>query len=386
MEGTDHGLPPNLAQIEADEMASWCPVAAVWVAFYLFNLVYIRMIHPHDRKKLHFVAQLWPQSLLAVLTRYAVLCLGSRYSLLCCLLTLPISVWETTSLQAMADLYEGRPLKAPTAKQIVLQLKVAAVETLGYVLAFQIWPWLREDGLGAPPASVLLHAVWRTLLFDIGLDLGFYAFHRSCHVNRTLYRLVHAPHHAETGKEHGHLVAYETYELTFVETASILSSYLVGFQVLSLCFSFSTFDVALYVSWAHMIELLGHTEMSWTPTGHPQRLMADLCGLSLEVPHHTMHHQKPLSNFSKRLILFDLLFHTYEPPDYRAYWTRVNKAQPQPQQQQPAKGKPHLEVRTTQAYPVDEEEKAAPAATLPQSGSPLKPRRSFASTRNSDAF
>ena len=23
-----------------------------------------------------------------------------------------------------------------------------------------------------------------------------------------------------------------------------------------------------------MIELLGHTEMSWTPTGHPQRLMA----------------------------------------------------------------------------------------------------------------
>lgn len=367
-------------------MASWCPVTAVWVAFYLFNLVYIRMIHPHDRKKLHFVAQLWPQSLLAVLTRYAVLCLGSRYSLLCCLLTLPISVWETTSLQAMADLYEGRPLKAPTAKQIVLQLKVAAVETLGYVLAFQIWPWLREDGLGAPPASVLLHAVWRTLLFDIGLDLGFYAFHRSCHVNRTLYRLVHAPHHAETGKEHGHLVAYETYELTFVETASILSSYLVGFQVLSLCFSFSTFDVALYVSWAHMIELLGHTEMSWTPTGHPQRLMADLCGLSLEVPHHTMHHQKPLSNFSKRLILFDLLFHTYEPPDYRAYWTRVNKAQPQPQQQQPAKGKPHLEVRTTQAYPVDEEEKAAPAATLPQSGSPLKPRRSFASTRNSDAF
>jgi len=208
------------------------------------------MIHPHDRKKLHFVAQLWPQSLLAVLTRYAVLCLGSRYSLLCCLLTLPISVWETTSLQAMADLYEGRPLKAPTAKQIVLQLKVAAVETLGYVLAFQIWPWLREDGLGAPPASVLLHAVWRAPLFDIGLDLGFYAFHRSCHVNRTLYRLVHAPHHAETGKEHGHLVAYETYELTFVETASILSSYLVGFQVLSLCFSFSTFDVALYVSWA----------------------------------------------------------------------------------------------------------------------------------------
>ena len=34
-----------------------------------------------------------------------------------------------------------------------------------------------------------------------------------------------------------------------------------------------------------MIELLGHTEMSWTPTGHPQRLMADLCGLSLEAPH-----------------------------------------------------------------------------------------------------
>lgn len=39
MEGTDHGLPPILAKIEADEMAnieademaSWGPVAAVWV-------------------------------------------------------------------------------------------------------------------------------------------------------------------------------------------------------------------------------------------------------------------------------------------------------------------------------------------------------------------
>jgi hypothetical protein len=41
--------------------------------------------------------------------------------------------------------------------------------------------------------------------------------------------------------------------------------------------------MAMYVSWAHTIELLGHTEMSWTPVGHWMRAIPDLLGLSLQV-------------------------------------------------------------------------------------------------------
>ena len=39
----------------------------------------------------------------------------------------------------------------------------------------------------------------------------------------------------------------------------------------------------MYVSWAHVIELLGHTEMTWTPSGHAFRVIPELLGLDLEV-------------------------------------------------------------------------------------------------------
>lgn len=214
---------------------------AIWLAYYGLNLVYtcVTSSSAEVARRLQFIALMWPQNLVAVLGKYAVLYLALRKSPLFWMLILPLSVYETTSIQAMADLFEGRPLKAPTLSQVSKQVKIAVAEMTGLYLSYRMWPWLMDDPFTGPTATSLIHAIWRATVFDIGLDVGFYAFHRSCHVNRTLYRLVHATHHTDTGKEHGHLVAYETYELSIVETFSILSSYIVGFELLSLFYQFS---------------------------------------------------------------------------------------------------------------------------------------------------
>lgn len=63
------------------------------------------------------------------------------------------------------------------------------------------------------------------------------------------------------------------------------------------------FDVALYVSWAHLIELLGHTEMTWTPVGHWMRAIPDLLGLSLQVRQRGPNHRTPLPHRCSAFIL-----------------------------------------------------------------------------------
>jgi len=97
-----------------------------------------------------------------------------------------------------------------------------------------------------------------------------------------------------------------------------------------------------------------------------------------------MHHQKPLSNFSKRLVLFDLLFGTYEPPTKAKHDAAKHVAAPPCALSQPSSGciagrKTHLDdllvsavSGTGQAGPVSRfVAKAGP-------GSPLKPRVSLA--------
>jgi sterol desaturase/sphingolipid hydroxylase (fatty acid hydroxylase superfamily) len=90
---------------------------------------------------------------------------------------------------------------------------------------------------------------------------------------------------------------------------------LIGFELIGLLYKYSLFDIALLVSWAHLLELLGHSQMAWSVSGHPLRILPEMAGIDIKIPDHTMHHAKPLSNFSKRLNLLDRLFQTYSPPE-----------------------------------------------------------------------
>jgi sterol desaturase/sphingolipid hydroxylase (fatty acid hydroxylase superfamily) len=231
----------------------------------------------------------------------------------------PLTVFETTVAQITADRHERRKVIGMSLRQLGNCLRVAIVESCGISLAI----WLSrafELKPGPPSVLTLLFTVLLAPAFDLGLDLGFWTFHRTSHKVKWLYIMVHADHHVDTAKDHGRLVAYETYSITWLETVSILSCYFVG---LSLCMVLkwsllgwhdspvTVFEVAFLVTWGHTVELLGHTATQWTPHHHPNRIIFEITGIDLKVPHHTMHHVRPLTNFSKRCTFWDHVFGTY---------------------------------------------------------------------------
>jgi hypothetical protein len=164
----------------------------VWLSFFAYQLLAVSFTSRGNerRRRLRFVLTLWPQNLAVVAARFAVMRLSKLSSPLFWPLLLPIGVFETWSVQAMADTFEDRPLKPITFDQITKQIKVAASEGVGLAIGFKLWPWVTTDG---PNIASLFHAVWRAAVFDTGLDLGFYTFHRVCHKSRLLYRYVHTP-------------------------------------------------------------------------------------------------------------------------------------------------------------------------------------------------
>lgn len=191
-----------------------------------------------------------------------------------------------------ADRYSARPVVGLCWTQVCSCLRVAIVEGTGTLFALLVIGI--ADFSQPATARSLLSMLYFCPLFDAGLDLGFYLFHRACHRSKLLYKLVHLDHHADTAREHGRLVAYETYTITWVETASITSSYLLGFGLVALAkggAALSLFEIATLITWGHTVELMGHTAVSSTPKHHPMRAVVELLGLDLLVIDHTMHHK-----------------------------------------------------------------------------------------------
>lgn len=237
----------------------------------------------------------------------------------------PLTIFETASIQWIVDKYEGREFCGITKKQITNTLKVSIVECVAAQIGRHVVGW---DDPSYPTGWDLLKSVYMCPVFDVGLDLGFYVFHRTCHKNLFLYKLVHKDHHVDTAKDFGRLVAFETYTITLLEAISIVASYFLGLAAVCLLKGgpVSLWETAFLICWGHGVELLGHTELSWTPKNHPMRIVHELLGLELQGIEHTMHHKKPLSNFSKRLNFWDRVCGTYEPPD-KIMYVRGSKSQ-----------------------------------------------------------
>mmetsp|Transcript_34796 Transcript_34796/g.112278 ORF Transcript_34796/g.112278 Transcript_34796/m.112278 type:complete len:112 (-) Transcript_34796:323-658(-) len=84
------------------------------------------------------------------------------------------------------------------------------------------------------------------------------------------------------------------------------------------------FHLALLLSWGHLVELLGHSTMSWTINGNPLRLLHETLGIELKVPDHTM------PNYGKRTVVWDKLFGTYTAPPAALYDARCVSADGKP--------------------------------------------------------
>jgi hypothetical protein len=335
----DEVLPPELS------MAGCLSFVLVGLTFLFINLAILRKTAPRaalQQRQLYVKRQLFV-FLALVLLRWAMYAAARHWTFGAWLFCLPLNVFETWCAQRHADLYEGRTTHPVSFRAVRLCLKVALAEIVAVTFLHRIQePWLRTAGpAGAPLARAALGGC---LLFDIGVDLAFYTLHRACHENRQLYKWVHREHHTLTGYEggltshmgsgrtehedgagrvafdgscpptigaipparhsaapplpspkqeqnkttHSRLVAWDTYEISWTEMTLIELGYAFGFGLVLLAYGedFTLLDLAISLTWAHLVELLGHTSMSWTWNGNPLRLLQETMGLDLKVADH----------------------------------------------------------------------------------------------------
>ena len=289
------------------------------------------------RRKLAYCAVAIPREVLCTAVRYRVTLAACRLPVDGPVAVLPwvaalwpLTIFESQGIQFTADRYSQRPVVGLCATQAWSCLRVAVVEAVGMLTALHQTGFVDAANPGRATAATLLRMLWMAPVFDCGLDLGFYVFHRACHESPLLYRLVHKEHHTDTAKRHGRLVAYETYTLTWAETFLISFAYLLGFAFVFAALALgaaatgaglgwpralTAFEFAMLITWGHTVELVGHTAISNTPKHHPMRAAVEWLGLDLLVIDHTMHHRIPLSNYSKRMTFWDVVCGTYSPRD-----------------------------------------------------------------------
>lgn len=278
-----------------------------FVAFAIFPL--LSSTHAEYTRKRDFVIDLYCRDIIVICVRYIIYSNLSQYMLL-----LPcLGIFESYSIQNMVDSYDMNTKKRIVPTQIVNHTSLAIVELLALVIGRMLLPLDALDDTkydGFYPSLIVVIPLF-TILFDLFADIGFYNIHRNFHETPFL-RTFHIPdHHKNTGK-HNKLMAYETYTISTIETLSIALTYFIGFGALILVYGeLSTLIVSIMVSWMHTVELMGHTELSWTPKFTYNRIVHDILGISLTSKDHLIHHIYPTTNYSKRTRLMDYICNTY---------------------------------------------------------------------------
>ena len=233
-------------------MDAFIPALGVYAFFLLFNLVsYTRSSTKTLKSDLIYTLILYPNDLFRTLIRWYILSRVNVNSYKELLLLWPLTIYETSLTQIMTDMHSSNsndtdtPPPSITKTQLINCARTSTVEAFGVTLALKIMPQIAQllpiplDSLlkpamdipfseSLPTAKTILSLVLLIPLFDLGLDLGFYTFHRICHINKFLFKLVHQDHHVDTGLTHNRLVAYETYTITWIETLSIFGCYELG--------------------------------------------------------------------------------------------------------------------------------------------------------------
>ncbi|EOD36067.1 hypothetical protein EMIHUDRAFT_362735 [Emiliania huxleyi CCMP1516] len=332
---------PTAGLLQTPTPRDFTDFVAVAACFLIFNLLVIRFTAPAPDvlRRIDYAMRQFSMLCFTILARWGWMTLAVYYSPWAAIAAWPLAIFETWSVQFNADVYEGRAMKGVTWRHASKCLVVLVMEGFGvfagFPLVVKLLGW-RQMSSGAPTGAMLLHgAAGMTLAYDLGLDFAFYLFHRACHENRLLYRWIHKEHHTDTGKAFGPLVAFETYTITWSEASFIMVGYVLGLALAGIVAAVfgsdvTLFHLALLLSWGHLVELLGHSTMSWTINGNPLRLLHETLGIELKVPDHTMHHIKPLSNYGKRTVVWDKLFGTYTAPPAALYDARCVSADGKP--------------------------------------------------------
>lgn len=146
-----------------------------------------------------------------------------------------------------------------------------------------------------------------SFVFEIILDFFHYWVHRSCHLNKTAYRLIHKTHH-----KHTHPVAINAY---YFSPLDLIFSICIPMTltVLILPYNLSFFEYLMLSVYKQYTELAGHVGRQLAPaSSFPQCIwLPRVLHIEYYAEDHDLHHKLNNCNFSKRFSLWDKVFGTY---------------------------------------------------------------------------
>lgn len=146
-----------------------------------------------------------------------------------------------------------------------------------------------------------------SFIFELVFDFFHYWTHRASHKIPCLYRRFHSIHH-----RHVHISIYTTFEhhiadLLFTNMFPILlTAYLLHPTAFFLC---------VWIMYKVLEEMYGHIGVATHASSFPQCIwLPRWLGIELYSMDHAHHHRNPHVNFSKRFVVWDRVFGTYQPP------------------------------------------------------------------------
>lgn len=147
-----------------------------------------------------------------------------------------------------------------------------------------------------------------SFIFEIIFDFFYYCNHRILHTYNFPW---HKVHHA-----HIHLKPAITFYQDWVDVLLTVSlPFILTERIISSVYPLSSIEISLLVTFKIYTEICGHTGHESSPTcAFPQCIwLPKLFNIELYTEDHNLHHRNTSCNFSKRFILWDKVFGTYEP-------------------------------------------------------------------------
>lgn len=155
--------------------------------------------------------------------------------------------------------------------------------------------------------NVMLTFIPLSFIFEIIFDFFYYWSHRILHTYNLPWHKVH--------HNHIHLKPVITFYQDLVDVLLTVSlPFIFSERIIGSVYPISSLEISLLVTYKIYTEICGHTGHESSPTcAFPQCIwLPKLFNIELYTEDHNLHHRNPSRNFSKRFILWDKVFGTYQ--------------------------------------------------------------------------
>jgi len=195
--------------------------------------------------------------------------------------------------------YKIQAEKEVTGAQVWKAVMLTFWNHVMYILPLSVAQWVYQPNAVLPPlAPTVWELIWQPFAAIAIFDIEYFIWHSTHHKVRWLYRHVHSVHHQYSSPSSWVTQYLHPWELISVGVFSTTSPWIIGCHPLTEVW-FQMFAILASVE-AHIGYDMPFAMHKWFP-------------FWAGCPHHDMHHEKPLTNFSPFYTYWDRIFGSYCP-------------------------------------------------------------------------